>query len=501
MGVKDSDYEGQFTIPEPRGVYQAGGDTNINVNFAYKAQNIRTERGLLACEYGVSRAFPAVIGGVGVDAHSQPVETFTRFYRRNMPGDPDVFVAACGGALYTLTVGTPGWVKRGDGYKSNRWSYVTYESADRGDTEDVLILSNAQDGMVAIYGSDLRVEKKDLKLGDGYEDVKFAVLGRYGERIWGTGAPGYPDSVFYSKPYTPFDWQDVPETPQLGGGVINQPNWDGDSFIALEPFGGYLLAIRRRSVYEIRGTDPGSYTIHMAYGTDGPVSERTVCTDMLRMYYLSEGGIGVYNGESVQLLSKDALYETMHARAADAGELATACIAGHVYYLALRVGDDEEEGNNTIVEYDTQRKTFMLRTGLRVRDFFALGDEVYFTQAEAPHEILRLNDETARGYMNNPVDCLWETGWLDLGKAYVKRDFVLRFTADSDSEDVPIDFTLITERREKTRTAMLHKGRMDYRVKIQVAGKRVKLRMRANRRASGWRIYGGIQVEYTLDEE
>ena len=48
MSISDSDYQGRFTIPTPKGVYQAAGDTNINTDYAYLAQNIRTERGLLA---------------------------------------------------------------------------------------------------------------------------------------------------------------------------------------------------------------------------------------------------------------------------------------------------------------------------------------------------------------------------------------------------------------------------------------------------------------------
>ena len=60
--------------------------------------------------------------------------------------------------------------------------------------------------MIAVYGSDLRVEKKALTIGDAYAEVKFATLGRHAERIWGTGAEGYPDSIFYSRPYDPFNW-------------------------------------------------------------------------------------------------------------------------------------------------------------------------------------------------------------------------------------------------------------------------------------------------------
>jgi hypothetical protein len=399
-------------------------------------------------------------------------------------------------------MGTEGWVKRAEGYASNKWSTVTYEAVKNGATVDILIMSNAYDGMIAVYGDDLSVEAKTLAIGDDYANVKFAVLGRYAERIWGTGAIGYPDSIFYSRPYDPFTWTADAETPELGGGMINQPTWDGDSFVALQPFGGYLLAIKPNTIFEIRGTDPSSFTISEAYGTDGPIEERTICTDRTSMFFLAQSGLGLYDGNTLRLLSRDALYETMRLRDMDRMQFATACICDHVYYLAMCVRGDEGDAvaeNNCVIEYDAERGTFMLRTGMRVKDFYTLGGKVYYTDAQEPYEVYQYNDEAASGYNGAAMDCMWETPWLDLGKAYMKRDFVLRFTADADEDDVPVDITLITNRREKTRTVLLQRERRDYRVKIQLSGVRVKLRMSSNRPA-GWRIYGGVQTEYSLDE-
>ena len=103
MNYSEDKYEGSFTIPAPKGVYQADGESNLSTEYAYRAQNIRTERGLLASAHGTSRAFPALEDDTG---SPQPIETLTRFYRRTRPDDPDVFVAAAGGAVYTYTMGT-----------------------------------------------------------------------------------------------------------------------------------------------------------------------------------------------------------------------------------------------------------------------------------------------------------------------------------------------------------------------------------------------------------
>lgn len=495
MAAEERQYEGSFRIPAPKGVYQAAGGTNADIEYAYRAQNIRTERGLLASSYGTSRAFPSL---------GRPIETLERFYRRTRPDDPEVFVAGAGGAVYTFTQGTDGWVKRAEGFLSDRWSCVTYETVEDGATVDILIMSNAEDGMIAVYGSDLRVEKKTLSIGDDYADVKFAVLSRHAERIWGTGAKGYPDDIFYSRPYDPFDWTGVEETPELGGGVIKQPTWDGDAFISLNPFGGYLLAVKPHTVFEIRGSDPSSFTITEAYGTDGPMQARTVCVDRARMYYLAESGLGLYDGSSMQLLSRDALHETMRMRMAGSEGKATACMCGHVYYLALCIRESESDTileNNAVIEFDAERGTFMLRRGIRVKDFYALGGRVYYTQADSPYDVLRYNDPESGSYLGQPIESRWETPWMDLGKAYRKRDFVLRFTAEADEDGVPLEAAIVTERREKRRVIMLSRRRRDYRVKLQSSGTRVKLIIQSGGRAAGFRIEGGIQVDYTLDEE
>ena len=495
MAIHDSDYQGSFMIPTPKGVYQAAGDTNINTDYAYNAVNMRTERGLLATSYGVSRAFPSL----GV-----PIGTLERFYRRNRPDDPEIFVAAAGGAIYTYTLGTEGWVKQAEGFISDSWSSVTYEAVVDNATVDILIMSNADDGMIVVYGSDLHVERKALTIGDDFSEVKFAVLGRYAERIWGTGDKAHPDNIFYSHPYNPFDWTSNISTPETAGGMIQQPTWDGESFIALKPFGGYLLAIKPTTVFEIRGTDPSSFTVTEAYGTDGPVSAKTIEVDRTSMFYLAQGGLGRYDGSSLSLLSRDALYEVMRMRATEIAHLATSCVCDHVYYLAMGVHENEGDvltENNTVIEFDSDRGTFMIRKGLRVKDFYSLGGKVYYTMADAPYDVLLYDDKNAMGVLDQPVEYVWETPWLDLGKAYIKRDFVLRFTADADEDAVPVEISVITERKEKLRVVELYANRRDYKVKIQNAGLRMKLRIRSNQRAAGWRIYGGVQVEYSIDGE
>jgi len=233
------------------------------------------------------------------------------------------------------------------------------------------------------------------------------------------------------------------------------------------------------------------------------VQDRTVCVDRLRVFFLAQGGLGMYDGSTLQLLAKDALYETMKMRMEGRQTAASACVCDHVYYLALcvkeREGDVMSE-NNIVIEFDAERGTFMIRKGLRVKDFYALGGKVYFTQADAPYEVLRYNDPESGSYLGLPMESVWETPWLDLGKSMMKRDFTLRFTAEADTDDVPVEVSIITDKREKTKTVLLQGDRRDYRVRLQNSGRRVKLKIASHQKAAGWRIYGGVQVDYSMDE-
>ena len=260
---------------------------------------------------------------------------------------------------------------------------------------------------------------------------------------------------------------------------------------------------RQSTVFEIRGTDPSSFTIGEAYGTDGPIQSRSTCVDRTNMLFLTRGDIGLYDGSTLRLLSRDALHETMRMMDENSMKTASACMCDHVYYLALCVRESEHDviqENNAVIEYDTQRGTFMLRRGVRVKSFYSLNGVVYYTDAQTPFGVKRYNDPQAKGYCGEEMACLWETPWLDLGKGYKKRDFELRFAAQADEDDVPIEITVQTPRRSKTRVVLLQKDRRDYRVKLHLSGLRMKLRLASNMRAAGWQIHGGVQVKYSIDE-
>lgn len=268
-------YEDAILLTNFRGVWQQNGDSSLATEYAYQAYNMATERGRLARAAGYEKTMPPLPDRIG---------TLARFYRRHIEAEEnrEVFVAVTLDGVYTYIAGDEAWIKRypenGTLFRSD-FDYVTYEAAVDGETVDILVMTNNQDGMICIYGSDLHAERKKIQVVPDGPEIRFGVLGRHAERIWGAGVQGEPDNLYYSHPYDPFNWSANEAQPELGGGMIQQPTWDGDEFIALKAMGGYMIAIRKNSMFIIRGTDPGTYVIDEAYGDDCPRAENSMMWD------------------------------------------------------------------------------------------------------------------------------------------------------------------------------------------------------------------------------
>ena len=464
-------------ITDFKGVWQAAGDSALSAKYAYDAQNVSTLRGALSSAPGFS-AFLPPIEPVETPGEYVPIGTLARLYRRKSELEEaarEVFVACTLDGIFTYTAADGGWTRRLAGpLYSDAWDWVTYEEAG----DDVLILTNAQDGMKALYGADLRIESKETP-------VKFGVLGRHAERIWGAGVEDEPDSLYYSCPYDPFNWAADEENPEMGGGQILQPTWDGDRFIALRSLGAYLIALKTRSIYQVRGTDPSSFVITQEYGADAPDAENTIAVDGARMFYMTGREIGVYDGVSAQLLAKDALCMSVTSSDPDAA----GAICGHVYYLAL-----PKEGK--IVEFDTTRSTFMIRTGIHVRAFLESDGELYFTSGTDPYRVYRY--ATGADYDGQPIPCKWQTGWFESGGQYVRKEFfLLRFYARG-GEGAVLRATLETEERRKERAVSLRPEGKAYRIRFPVRGVRWRLTLESEG-VQPFSITGGLEV--SADDE
>lgn len=495
-------YDATARIPEFRGLMQYGDGINADPRYAMRMRNLETTGGVLqpvaACKELLAE-LPA------------PIETLARLHRRWYTGseDKDILVAASGGKLYSMLPTDDAWTEltMPDGvssYQSNVWSWVTYEINPEGSAAsvDVLLLSNAVDGMVMVRGDTMQVSVVPTP-------KKFGVIERYAERIWGGAIPDDPDMLVYSAPFDPTNWTANVEIPADGAGDINQPSWDGDSFSALRAFGSQLIAFKKSRVWRILGTDPGEYTFKEQYGGGAPYAA-TIAVDSERIFMLTNRGIVVYDGLAVNPFQQEyaeEVFERMHIPALDK---ACACFWHDKLYCAIPL--DESSTNNAVIVYDTTDSTWLLREDVSVESFLATEDELFFTSATTPGKVWHWQEDSWETGKATKNACKWVTPWNDLGlKNVVKGGFEVYVLCEVQNKPVTLSISVQTEKKIKTKKYMVkplteaermqEKGHKQKRLHFGGTGRRFRLIIEAPSESEVWRIIGGIQIVAEIDPD
>lgn len=479
-------------IPQFIGLNQQGDGVGLDPRFAADAANVFTRDGYLR---------PMAKSELLAPSLASPVETLARLHRRwHAEADAkDVFVAASDGHLYWALPDADAWTQIplpaewiGTRYQSNKWSCVAYEINPEGsDTPvDVLLLSNAKDGMVCVRGDDMTASIV-------HTPKKFGVIARYAERIWGGAIDDDPDMLVYSAPYDPFNWAQNDDIPEDGAGDIQQPTWDGDGFEALAPFGGQLLAFKSSRVWRILGTNPGEYIFREQYG-GGTAYPQTVAVDVARVLMLGRDGLLQYNGDSVSPYYQEyaqAIFTRMNPRAL---HKATACLHRGTYYCALPL--DSSQDNNAVLLFNTEEHSWLLREGVAVESWLSMGDDLFYTSATTPGRVWRWREDSWAG--GEPESMRWVSGWQDLGyKNVVKGGFLVYLTVDCRGP-VELKIGIETEKKAKTKTVSVTppvgRGAKQKRLSFGGSGRRFRLIVEASS-SNAWRLFGGLQIEVETD--
>lgn len=473
-------YETALTIDRFKGINQSLtlGDS-LPLQYAVYAENADCSGGNLK---------PMRRGEVLFDdTLPAPIETLARLYRRSyaIEDKRNVLVAVAGGKLYTRANGEWSWTERFSGIQNNDFDYVSYETnlSLTSDTVDILLLSNQDDGMLCLYGNDLSVKKISTP-------HKFGVIGRHAERIWGAGVKNYPDTLTYSAPFNPFDWEQNNEHPEDGAGDIRQPSWDGDKFIALRSFGSQLLAFKNNRVWRILGTHPGNYVFKEQYG-GGALIENTVVVVDTMVFMLSFGGIMAYDGVSVSPFKQEEIQDIWSR--INKSALHKACATHFDEKLYFSVPLDDSECNNAVIIYDFVNRSFMLRTDTYISSFLEFDWELlYASCGKQKGKVWRLNGGEA-------LPMVWRSGWQDLGaKNVVKSGFEVYLSIDA-PENMAMDIKIETEKKPKTKTYTAKTHRVK-RVRVANNGRRFMLELKTDTNLL-WYLRAGLQVQVELDAD
>lgn len=472
-------YQTDVSLPSFAGINQTGDGANMSMRYATDAENCDVTGGALS---PMREGFPLA------QTIASPIGTLARLHRRwhTQEDEKDLLVAIAGGRVWTkLLDHTDEWASRFGGLSTDVCDFVAYEVNRAGSTAptDVLLFTNAVDGMYCLYGDDLTVAPVTTP-------KKFGVLARHADRIWGAGITGDPDMLVYSAPFDPFNWTQNTGIPEDGAGDIQQPSWDGDSFLALRPFGSQLLAFKKNTIWRILGTNPGEYVMKEQYGM-GAISENTIVVNGAQAFMLGYRGIMRYDGASTLPYQQSAVRRIMERRSPTAMSAACAVMRDNTYCLALPL--DGSTVNNAVLEYNLTEQTFSLRTGIYPESFLGFEDRVFYTTSTTPGTVY----EMGKGEV---LPLTWASGYQDLGaKDVVKSSFTVYLRPSSDSANVPLTVRIRTEKKVKEKTLTLAPGKAK-RISLAVSGRYFRLEL-ASSAASLWTLSGGIQIHCELDPD
>lgn len=524
-------YDADVWLSQFMGLQQAE-EMNGDIRYASEEYNLETPYGVLQPQ-AAPRFLPGSFAG--------RVETIARFYRRwyEGVGSKSWFVCCVGGHFYYWQEGSEvDWIEIPlpsgvTAFNSSVWSWVTYEENVQGVDHpvDILILSNAEDGMIEISPPDrpsIWADIAEMTWGDlaemTWEEVyspgwsirrvttpkKFGIIERYAERIWGGAIPEDPDMLMYSAPYDPTDWDANTEIPEDGAGSIQQPTWDGDSFTSLKAFGDQLIAFKEHRVWRVYGTNPGEYTFSQQFGGGAPFFN-TIAVDVEKIFMADMNGPAVYDGSRVTPYARDYIVKIWRTVNQAALSQMCAIIWQDRYYLAFPTGDSTV--NNALLVFDQREKTILLYKDIYIESMISTPDVLYMTSSSLPGRILEMRYDSWVVGEGTGRKTRWVSPWMDFGyKRIVKGGFDLYFTPEVQEEAVTLTISIQTEKKTKTKhytvnplTEREREAEKEHRYKrLHFGGTGRKFRVIIETEegiTAPWRLVGGLHLVVETDPD
>ena len=537
-------YDADVWLPEFRGLNQADIELNPDIRFAAEAENVETPLGVL------QPMAPSVPMVHHHEFDTDRVETLAVLHRRwySGQGDKRWYTAAAGGKLYQKQANSnnewdeipfPTGVLS---YGSDVWSWVTYEKTVNGVTVDVLLMSNATDGMIMIIPPDRPRTWGNIKANNTWGNLKsgtwadvrspawvvevidtrtdredpdepqkkFAVIERYGERIWGCGVPGEPDTLYYSKAYLPDDWTADSDIPENSAGDVMQPSWDGDQFFALKRFGDQLLAFKENKIWRVMGLSPGEFMFHEQYGK-GTQYVNTIAVDGERVFMVGDEGVLVYDGMNTTPYAKEQVREIWKTVNRSALAQVYAVMLDRRYYVSFPTGDSTV--NNAMLIFDLNEGTILFYPDMSIEAFMPADEILFATTSSLPGQILMLQKDSWSVGAASGAACKWVTPWMDFGyKRIQKGGFDLYFIPEVQEEEVTFTISIQTEKKKKTKQyvcqplseaqkAIDREHRMK-RLHFGGSGRKFRIIIEtAEGVTAPWRLIGGLQLVVETDPD
>lgn len=495
-------------IPYLTGLDESYGNTNGNTSSSPMSWNVRTDNGRISLANGVS---PYISDGIDGDA-----QALYCFIDREDGEDIPFVIVGTPTKLYAhnMSFGSYDWQEIYSGANSGDWGFITYQNA----SEVLLLASNGVDPL--LYWDGVSESAQEVTGAP----CKGRHLAIHFERVFCAGDPDYPDRVYYSRAYAPFDWTSDIDHPESGGGFVDIPTWDGGKITGLFSDGQDIVVTKNTTMFRLYGTTPADFTIVPVSGSMGVVAPNGHALSGVTHYFVTENGIATYYGGAFALMDDRRLpmifdphwRELYDTKAPDLHlfdvTTAAAVAEGQQRVLfSLACADD-----NIILEYDVARQTFNLRRGIYAIAFARtpapyaltlfltkLGNQCYVYMYDAEHWFFEYYDALGQG---QPQDAFWATPWMDLGVKYARKrvSSVRMFGTISDPTGDPshgaVMLGIETDKASKHRLVTSERMKTgSIRIATNVPGERFRFTLQ-NDLGSYFAFDGGLEIEVELDE-
>lgn len=470
----------RYVIPYFEGMDESLGPVAGNAAAARLARNVTTGHGRLASAAGMQPYIDTQVGA--------PVKSLYVFCEMDESGGREEYVVVGtqndvrvwkDGAWQVLFTGTGG-----------DWGFLSYKKND----DSILIFGNGLD---------------DVQCWDGQAETSTALEGApakgkyfelHYERVWMCGDSENPDRLYYSRMLNPNDWTGDASLPEMGGGFVDLPTFDGGVITNLYSVGGDLCILKTTTALLLFGTSPQNYQVTEMTGTLGTIAGRTAAVAGQTGYFVTTHGIGMQSGTTMALLDDRKLPRLFDANYCDEedcqeglspnfGGCATGIYFRERLWFALPLA--QQDKNSVVLEYDLARETYVLHDSVVAVAFARSGQML-------EHLLVLCDDGLVRMMGAGPSgQAQWTTPFMDFGTHAPKvvTSFSLYGRIEAE-EGVPcVCVSIQSDRGSKVRYLMACGEReKQFKRKFRLGGKRFRVDITA---LPGTRFCftGGIEIE------
>ena len=393
-----------FRIDEFFGIDQSRNQNGLSSGVSPDACNMDTADGDLTVAKGYTRYVQTPVPGDGA------IHALCFFYG----GGVIQPIVCAGSSIYAYKNGA--WEEAytyPEGVIAERFTFL---NAQIGGTDHILIACNAAQ-MVKYNGTSASL----FGSAEGASDIHAGFLAMYKSRLFSAGDAAHPNRLYWSQlagdGRSIEDWSGVEASANVEGGHVEIGAVGGDPITGICAMSNQLLILKQRSLFRLIGDKPSNFIIEELDANIATVMHTPMVKFGDAVYFLTKGGMYCFNGVSAACCDGRRLIKTLAS-----ADLSNTCgaLTDERLYFSLSDGDGD-----ALIEYDTIRRTFMLRRGFSVGDLSAFMGRLYLINSN--RFVYRFND--GESYDGEPISAWWKTpesDAFDKGSVKAMREMYLR---------------------------------------------------------------------------